>query len=111
MSYQLNRKLQLESPTKTPDGSGGFHESWVVLGTLWAFIEPRSVRSADLQDIPTAKTLHRAIVRSAPLGSSMRPVPGQRFIEGARIYAIDGVMEADADSNFLDIWIREETAR
>ena len=111
MSYNFNRKLQLERAEKTPDGSGGFHEAWVSLGTLWAYIEPRSARQAELQTIPTAKSLYRVIVRSAPFGSSMRPLPGQRLVEGTRIYLIDGVMEADEAGNFLDIWIKEETAK
>jgi head-tail adaptor len=38
MSVVLNRRLVLEAASRLPDGAGGYAETWVVLGELWADI-------------------------------------------------------------------------
>lgn len=75
---QMNRALVLETVVRSPDGAGGFAESWVALGALWAGVEP--VGSVT----PRAKVF----VRAMPNTSLARPVPGQRFREGGRLYVI-----------------------
>ena len=32
----LNRLLSLEELTRTPDGAGGYSQSWSSVGSLWA---------------------------------------------------------------------------
>jgi head-tail adaptor len=34
----LSRRLVLEAPDRVPDGAGGFSETWVALGHVWAEI-------------------------------------------------------------------------
>ncbi|MEM9754998.1 MAG: head-tail adaptor protein, partial [Pseudomonadota bacterium] len=41
-SPRLDRLLTLEDPMRVADGAGGFTESWISLGRLWARITPRS---------------------------------------------------------------------
>jgi head-tail adaptor len=41
------------------------------------------------------------MVRGAPVGAPSRPVAGQRFREGARIYPILAVAEADPEGRYL----------
>ena len=90
---RLNRALVLERPARVPDGAGGFSEAWEALGSLWAEV-----------------TAYRVVVRAAPEGSSMRPAAGQRFRDGARVYAIRAVAERDPGGRFLICFCDEEVA-
>lgn len=37
---ELNRRIQLQSVTRTQDGFGQMSESWSTVATVWASIEP-----------------------------------------------------------------------
>jgi head-tail adaptor len=107
---RLNRRLTLEEPLRTPDDAGGHATAWTELGALWAGIDPAAPR---LQTIPAAQGATaplRITVRSAPPGAPSRPRPGQRFREGARIYGITAVQEADPTGRFLLCLAQEEAA-
>lgn len=106
----LNRKLSLEAVTRQPDGAGGFVESWTVLGTLWAEIKPRSGGERDREDVGVSRLDVWVRLRAAPVGSEMRPTPGQRFREGARRFRILTVTEPDPQDRYLACLAREEVA-
>ncbi|MEM7243276.1 MAG: phage head closure protein [Pseudomonadota bacterium] len=110
MYFDLNRKLVLEEANQQPDGAGGFTQNWIPLGTLWAAIKPRSARLSTELDMPTSEVKMRIVVRAAPEGSTMRPKPGQRFIENTRIFAIEAVGEVAGTAKYLECWVREEAA-
>lgn len=106
----LNRALVLEAPDRTPDGAGGYLESWSVLGTLWAEITPRSGRerrngAASVSVVPV-----RIVVRGAPHGARARPRAGQRLRDGDRVFAITAVAEHDAQGRYLLCFADEEVA-
>ncbi|GFE49888.1 tail protein [Roseobacter cerasinus] len=107
---RLNRKLVLEAPSRLEDGAGGYVESWQALGTLWAQVLPRSGREAALVGVAISATSYRVVVRGAPEGDAQRPVPGQRFREGARLFHIEAVAEHDADGRYLTCFASEEAA-
>ncbi|WP_417271185.1 head-tail adaptor protein [Celeribacter sp.] len=109
VSY-LNRHLTLEEPQRVSDGAGGYVESWVPLGSLWASIEAGtgSKRSEDFATISVVPL--RITVRGAPVGSPSRPKPEQRFTEGARTYVILSVTEADPMGHYLICQAREEVS-
>lgn len=50
----------------------------------------------------------RITVRAAPQGAPSRPTPLQRFRDGARLFAIEAVTEADPEGRFLVCFAREE---
>ncbi len=100
----LSRKLLLEGPVRVADGAGGFSESWTPLGTIWAEVLPRTGR--DTGDL--ARMGHKITVRSAPQGAPSRPQPTQRFRDGDRIFRIDAVTEADAETRYLLCFTTEE---
>lgn len=52
--------------------------------------------------------LFRIFLRAAPQASPQRPRPDQRLREGARIFRILAVSEADAAGAFLICHAREE---
>ena len=39
---RLNRILVLEAPERVADGAGGYDETWVAQGELWAVVRLRS---------------------------------------------------------------------
>lgn len=110
MTPVLSRALVLESAQRAADGAGGFSESWTVLGTLWAEVTARTARESGGAGGAVALASYRITVRGAPVGASNRPRPGQRFREGARLFRILGVVEADAAARYLACTCEEEVA-
>lgn len=106
----LNRKIILQGAQRTPDGAGGYAETWGQLGTLWAEIRAGagSERSEDL--LTVSRVPMKVIVRGAPIGSPRRPKPDQRFVEGGRIFSILSVSEMDARGRYLVCQACEEVA-
>ncbi len=87
----MNRAMVLEEPVDAPDGAGGRVRTWRALGTLWADIRGGAVR--DVGGVPVA--VLKITVRTAPFGAPSRPVAGQRFREGERLFRISGVAEGE----------------
>lgn len=106
----LNRPLVLESTQRTADGAGGFEETWVELGQLWAGVSARTGRERGGEGGSLSATGFRIVVRAAPFGAPSRPVPGQRFRDGARLFRIEAVAEKDDDGRFLTCFAEEEVA-
>jgi len=106
----LNRKLLLEEPLQTPDGAGGYSESWAPLGTLWAEVSPGTGSESAGQFLTLSSVPYKITVRGAPEGAPSRPKPDQRFREGTRIYRILAVAERDAQGRYLTCFSREEVA-
>lgn len=109
-SVRLNRQLVLEAPERVADGAGGWSESWAALGTLWADISARTGRDARGETAGLSVAPCRIIVRAAPVGAVSRPVPGQRFRDGTRVFAIHAVAEADGSGRYLTCFAEEEVA-
>ena len=107
---RLQRRLVLEAPARTPDGLGGFTSAWTPLGTLWAEVLPGTPRVQDQPGATEARLPLRITLRGAPPGAPSRPRPGQRFRDGARLYPITHVAEADPQGRFLLCLASEETA-
>lgn len=53
---------------------------------------------------------YRIILRAAPEGAPSRPIPGQRFRQGNRLFAIAAVTETDVKGGHLTCFATEETA-
>lgn len=109
MGVRLNRQLALEAPVRTPDGAGGFVESWTELGKHWVELRPRTGREAAGVAMPLSRVGYRIILRGAPVGADARPKPEQRFREESRVFRILSVTEFDQDARFLVCEAQEET--
>ncbi|WP_412504879.1 head-tail adaptor protein [Roseovarius sp. SYSU LYC5161] len=106
----LNRHLVLETRQRVADGAGGFVETWVELGRLWADLRARTGRQRGGEGGSVSTTGYRVLVRAAPYGAPSRPVPGQRFRDGARLLRIEAVAEHDDAGRFLTCFAEEEVA-
>lgn len=100
---ELNRRLVLEQPADTPDGTGGVTRSYAAVTTLWAKVEPVSVRSVVVADAPGATITHRITIRSRPDVTSRH-----RLVEGAAVYRIASLRE-DVTRRFLIIGAEQRT--
>lgn len=107
---RLNRRLVLERAERVPDGAGGFAESWVEVGTLWADIRARTGRERAGGAVGLSETGYRIVVRAAPHGAPSRPVPGQRLRSASRVFAIEAVAESDPQGRYLTCFATEEVA-
>lgn len=104
----LNRALELQEAEHAPDGAGGHVTDWVSRGTLWAEVLPGSGRDPAGEEVRLTQVPCRITVRAAPPGAGNRPRAGQRFREGARVFAIAAVTERDPDGRWLVCFCREE---
>lgn len=105
---RLGRLLYLDSPVRQPDGAGGFTESWLELGALWCEVLLRSGREDVLSAAPVSAVSNKVTVRSAPVGHPERPMAGQRFRDGTRIFKINAVAERDGHGSYLICFVDEE---
>ncbi|MEO1688356.1 MAG: head-tail adaptor protein [Pseudomonadota bacterium] len=105
----LNRRLMLERPARVPDGAGGWSTGWTALGSIWAHVRARGAgREAFSGGRERSRVSHRITVRAAPVGSDERPRADQRLRDGARVFRIRAVSEADERGRFLTVWADEE---
>lgn len=103
----LTRKLVLEDPQRAPDGAGGYTETWVALGTLWAEVKSLSGRLAG-DSVSLQK--YRITLRASPEGFASRPRPDQRFRDNDRLYRIDAVAENGTGVRYLTCFAVEEVS-
>ena len=106
---KLTRKLVLEAPGRVPDGAGGFEGGWSVLGTHWGQVRALAGRQERAEEAARARSAYRITVRSVPPGSASRPEPGQRFVEGTRVFLIRSVWD-DPDMRYLICLADEEVS-
>jgi len=106
-AIRLSRKLLLEARNIIPDGSGGYATEWRTLGAVWADMTARTGREDFLAGQSRPRVTYRILVRGAPVDAPSRPRPDQRFREGARIFDILTVAEADGAGRFLEIVAEE----
>ena len=104
----LNRKLVLEAADQQPDGAGGFSENWAPVGVLWADIRAGIGRERAVTGVTLATVAYRVIVRAAPHGAASRPMAGQRFRDGARLFRILAVSDGDRTARYLECFTSEE---
>ncbi len=105
---RLSRRLVLEAAQRSNDGSGGFVETWVSLGELWADVSARTGRERAAGTATVSAMSYKIVVRGAPYGSAARPLPEQRFREGERVFQIQAVAERDPEGRYLTCFADEK---
>lgn len=106
----LSRRLILEEAQRLPDGAGGYVTSWQMRGALWAALGLTSGQERAGANFPLSAVTYRITIRAAPPGAPSRPRPDMRLREGARIFRILAVAEADSRGRHLICFAREEVA-
>lgn len=101
-------RLALEAPLRVDDGAGGYRVTWRRLGWLWGAMDAGTGRERGAQVGPESVVRWRIAVRGAVAGDPRRPVAGQRFRLGARLFRIAAVAERDRAGRWLDCFATEE---
>ena len=104
----LSRLLTLEERQRAPDGAGGFSDTWVPLGELWAELKAGSGGERRGEAVTLSTASYRITVRAAPQGAPSRPKPDQRFRDGSRVFRILAVSDGHPKARFLTCHAREE---
>jgi head-tail adaptor len=97
---KLKTRLQIQAPVETDDGLGGVTRSYTTLTTAWAQVAPLAARGggADVQaDAEGATVKYRILLRSNFILTLQH-----RLVDGARIYRIAAIRDAD-DRRFIAI--------
>ena len=100
-AVRLTRALVLEVAQRVGDGAGGWTEVWAALGTVWAEVRPGAGREGEALGAAVPVQPLRIVVRGVPQGHALRPVAGMRFRDGARLFRLLAVTEADAAGRYL----------
>ena len=98
----FRHELTLESATPTPDGAGGYAESWAEVATLYARIEPVSATSRFGADQSLETVTHRITLRHRAGIAS-----GMRFRRLSRIFRIVTVHDPDETGRYLICRVEE----
>ena len=106
---RLNRRLTLEAAQRVPDGAGGYSETWVTQGEVWAQVQASTGRERAGEELGVSTVRYKIVVRGAPFGAPSRPTSEQRFREGTRIFRILAVAERDPEGRYLTCFATEET--
>lgn len=99
----FRHELLLEAATLTPDGAGGYVESWTEVASIFARIEPVSAVSRFGADQTLETVTHRITLRHRQNIES-----GMRFRLRARIFAIVTIHDPDETRRYLVCQAREE---
>lgn len=102
-------RLALETPVRRDDGAGGYRVNWQRLGWLWGEMLTGTGREMGALAGPKSVVRWRIIVRGAVAGDPRRPLAGQRFRLGPRVFGIEAVAERDRTGRWLVCFATEET--
>jgi head-tail adaptor len=104
---KLKTRLQVQAPVETDDGQGGVVRSYATQATAWAQVTPLAARGGG-SDVEAgaagAVARYRILLRSNFVLTLQH-----RLVDGARIFRISGIRDAD-DRRFiaLDAELRVE---
>jgi head-tail adaptor len=97
---RLKTRLQIQAPVETDDGQGGVARSYATQATAWAQLTPLAARGSgtDVQaDAEGATVKYRILLRSNFILTLQH-----RLADGARIYRISAIRDAD-DRRFIAV--------
>jgi len=60
---ELDQRVELQKFTRSPDGQGGFTETWTTEATVWAHVRPQTGREREFADRQTAEAGYLVVIR------------------------------------------------
>jgi SPP1 family predicted phage head-tail adaptor len=104
-SGMLQNRVVIQRMTLTPDGHGGGHQTWALLGNTWAYIIPASgwetLKSMQLET-PITHTIYmryRTDIKAR-----------DRIIHRGRVFNIRSIIDIEEEKTFLEIKAEEGVA-
>lgn len=98
----LNRRFELQSPTRTSDGAGGFRSTFVAMATVWGKRTPHQSDEAIQAMAQTGRAVHTIRIRYR---TDIRA--DWRIKEGDKYFNIVGVPLEVERRRWLDIKVEE----
>lgn len=98
----LNKRIEWQYQTKTPDGMGGFQIIWVTACTVWCFISPVSANEIIAANAVSMVISHMIRIRYRSVFKS-----SWRGKFGSRYFSIVGVTNPNEANEFLDVMCKE----
>ena len=102
MLAHLKQRATLLSRTLTPDGGGGFSESWQAVGHAWVRITPLGIAEKFGPDARQTRIRHRIVLRVRD-----DLVAGMRLTAEGRTFDIRAVLDRDATGAFVTLMCEE----
>jgi SPP1 family predicted phage head-tail adaptor len=98
----LNKRIQIQAPSKISDGMGGFDETFSTIATVFASLWPISAREQvqSMQEVMTIS--HRIRIRYR---SVLRPDWRVKF--GNRYFSIVSIINPNEKNELLDLMCKE----
>lgn len=94
----MRERVTIEQETATPDGYGGYANTWATVATVWAKVEPLSGREQIEADKLQGVVNTRVTIRYRS-----DVVPGMRLVWGSRNYNIRAVISEEERDRFLQL--------
>ena len=93
---ELDHRLRIETPVRTPDQGGGAMESWTLLAEVWASLAaPRGIETFVAHGL-RGRVTHEVWIRYRDdVG------PHLRFVEAGRVYDIRVAADPDGRKTWL----------
>ena len=104
MLSRLTQRATLVARTLTPDGGGGFSESWTGFASVWIALEPLGASDTAGADRLESRVRHRVTLRRrADLAA------GQRVTAGPRTFRVHAVLDDGPRAQFVSLLCEELT--
>ena len=98
----LNKRIELQSQTRTADGMGGWTTVWATSATVFAAIWPTSANETVEANAPSMVVSHKIRIRYlSTLKASWRVKHGTKY------YAIVAIINPSTGNRYLDIMAKE----
>ena len=104
MLSTLTQRATLLARTLTPDGGGGFSESWDAFAAVWIALLPLGAS----EDVSAARLESRVRHRIA-LRRRTDLAAGQRVQLGARMFRVHALLDAGAREPYVSLLCEELT--
>lgn len=99
---RLRHRLALQQETVTPDGSGGYTQSWQNVADLWAEILPISGKERLFAGQMQAEISHKITIRFRT-----GIVAGMRLLYDSRAFNIRAILNPKENDEVLELWVDE----
>ena len=101
-SGDLNKRVEVQAPTKVSDGMGGFTTIYTTLDTVWAAIWDATSNERNQASATTLIISHRIRIRYlSVLKSSWRIKFGNRY------FAIVSIVNPGEKNEYYDLYCKE----
>ena len=102
MIGELNQRAALQAKTLTPDGGGGFSESWQSFASVWVAVAPIAGNDALSADALQSRVRHRIVLRRR---SDL--AAGQRVVVGARRFKVQALLDEGPRASTMTLLCEE----